>query len=144
MNAENYTEEINDFSEQKLKRRDDLKTLIEICFTNEKPVLLENLSFTAKYIRGLERVLKKGSMNLEIRNLEQIKQDYLSNINKSVEQLKEIISLANTNEKNYFEETYLKLTQEGFKNLNELLEDLEWTKMYFNNQKRQSNNYRKF
>jgi len=140
MNAENYTEEINDFSEQKLKRRDDLKTLIEICFTNEKPVLLENLSFTAKYIRGLERVLKKGSMNLEIRNLEQIKQDYLSNINKSVEQLKEIISLANTNEKNYFEETYLKLTQEGFKNLNELLEDLEWTKMYFNNQKRQSNN----
>jgi len=140
MNAENYTEEINDFSEQKLKRRDDLKTLIEICFTNEKPVLLEYLSFTAKYIRGLERVLKKGSMNLEIRNLEQIKQDYLSNINKSVEQLKEIISLANTNEKNYFEETYLKLTQEGFKNLNELLEDLEWTKMYFNDQKRQSNN----
>jgi hypothetical protein len=140
MDAENYTKEINDFSEQKLKRRDDLKTLIEICFKNEKPVLLENLSFTAKYIRGLERVLKKGSMNLEINNLEQIKQDYLSNINKSVEQLKEIISLANTSDKNYFEETYLILTHEGFKNLNELLEDLEWTKMYFNNQKRQSSN----
>lgn len=140
MKAENYTEEINNFSGQKLKRKDDLKTLIEICFTNEKPVLLENLSFTAKYILGLDRVLKKGSMNSEISNLEQIKQDYMNNIKKSVEQLKEIISFTDEGTKNHFEEKYLKLTHEGFKNLNELHEDLEWTKMYLNNQKRQNNN----
>ena len=140
MNAENYAGEINNFSKQKLKRKDDLKTLIKICFTNEKPILLENLSFTAKYIRGLERVLKKGSMNPDISNLEQIKQDYMNNINKSVEQLREIISFTDVSTKNYFEETYLKLTHEGFKNLSELHEDLEWTKMYFNNQKRRSNN----
>ena len=140
MNAINFAAEIDSFSEQRLKRKDDLKTIIEICFKNEKPELLEDLSFTAKYIRGLERVLKKGSMNPEISNLEQVKQDYMNNINKSVEQLKEIISLTDVNTKNYFEETYLKLTHEGFKNLCELHEDLEWTKMYFNNQKRQSNN----
>jgi hypothetical protein len=140
MNAENYVAEINSFSGQKLKRKNDLKTIVEICFKNEKPELLENLSFTAKYIRGLERVLKKGNMNLDISNLEQIKQDYMKNINKSVEQLNEIINLADSNTKSYFEETYLRLTQEGFKNLNELLEDLEWTKMYSNNLKRQSKN----
>ena len=140
MNAENFVAEINNFSNNKLKRKDDLKIIIEICSKNEKSQLLEDLSFTSKYIRGLERVLKKGSMNPDISNLEQIKQDYMNNINKSVEQLKEIISMTDPNIKNYFEETYLKLTQTGFKNLGELHEDLEWTKMYLNNQKRQNNN----
>ncbi len=140
MNSENFVTEINSFSGQKLKRKNDLKTIVEICFKNEKITFLEDISFTAKYIRGLERVLKKGSMNSEISNLDQIKQDYTNNINKVVDQLKEIINLSDANVKSFFEEKYLKLTQEGFKNLNELLEDLEWTKMYSNNQKRQSNN----
>jgi hypothetical protein len=140
MNTGNFIAKIDSFSEQKLKRKSDLKTIIEICFKNQKPELLEDLSFTAKYIKGLERVLKKGNMNPEISNIEQIKQDYMNNINKSVEQLREIIGFTDAGTKDYFEEKYLKLTQEGFKNLSELYEDLEWTKMYFNNQKRQSNN----
>jgi len=140
MNTANLVEEINVFSEQKLKRKDDLKILLEMSFKNEKSVLLENLSFTAKYIRGLERVLKKGSMNPEISNIEQIKQDYTNNIKKSIDQIKELISFADTEVNSYFEEKYFKLTQEGFQSLSELLEDLEWTKMYFNRQKRRTTN----
>ena len=87
MNTANLVEEINVFSEQKLKRKNDLKILLEMSFKNEKSVLLENLSFTAKYIRGLERVLKKGSMNPEISNIEQIKQDYTNNIKKLIDQI---------------------------------------------------------
>jgi len=127
MNTANLVEEINVFSEQKLKRKNDLKILLEMSFKNEKSVLLENLSFTAKYIRGLERVLKKGSMNPEISNIEQIKQDYTNNIKKSIDQIKELISFADTEVNSYFEEKYFKLTQEGFQSLSELLEDLEWT-----------------
>jgi len=140
MNTANLVEEINVFSEQKLKRKDDLKILLEMSFKNEKSALLENLSFTAKYIRGLERVLKKGSMNPEISNIEQIKQDYTNNIKKLIDQIKELISLADTEVNSYFEERYFKLTQEGFQSLSELLEDLEWTKMYFNQQKRRTTN----
>ncbi|OGU28223.1 MAG: hypothetical protein A2057_00340 [Ignavibacteria bacterium GWA2_35_9] len=140
MNTANLVEEINVFSEQKLKRKNDLKILLEMSFKNEKSVLLENLSFTAKYIRGLERVLKKGSMNPEISNIEQIKQDYTNNIKKSIDQIKELISFADTEVNSYFEEKYFKLTQEGFQSLSELLEDLEWTKMYFNRQKRRTTN----
>ena len=140
MNTANLVEEINVFSEQKLKRKNDLKILLEMSFKNEKSVLLENLSFTAKYIRGLERVLKKGSMNPEISNIEQIKQDYTNNIKKLIDQIKELISLADTEVNSYFEERYFKLTQEGFQSLSELLEDLEWTKMYFNQQKRRTTN----
>jgi len=140
MNTANLVEEINVFSEQKLKRKNDLKILLEMSFKNEKSVLLENLSFTAKYIRGLERVLKKGSMNPEISNIEQIKQDYTNNIKKLIDQIKELISFADTEVNSYFEEKYFKLTQEGFQSLSELLEDLEWTKMYFNRQKRRTTN----
>ena len=140
MNTANLVEEINVFSEQKLKRKNDLKILLEMSFKNEKSVLLENLSFTAKYIRGLERVLKKGSMNPEISNIEQIKQDYTNNIKKLIDQIKELISFADTEVNSYFEEKYFKLTQEGFQSLSELLEDLEWTKMYFNQQKRRTTN----
>ena len=140
MNTANLVEEINVFSEQKLKRKNDLKILLEMSFKNEKSALLENLSFTAKYIRGLERVLKKGSMNPEISNIEQIKQDYTNNIKKLIDQIKELISFADTEVNSYFEEKYFKLTQEGFQSLSELLEDLEWTKMYFNRQKRRTTN----
>lgn len=138
MNVENLFTEIDSFSGSKLKRKDDLKILLYICFEKEKPELLEDVSFTAKYIMGLQRVIKKGTMNPEINNLEQVKQDYTDNIKKSVEQLKELISLTDEKVKTHFEDTYFELSHQSFQSLSELLEDLEWTKMYFNQQKRQT------
>jgi hypothetical protein len=140
MNTKNLAEEINAFSGYKLKRKDDLKTLLDITFKNDKPELLEDISFTAKYIMGLQRVIKKGSMNPEISNLEQIKLDYTNNIQKSVELLKEIVNLSDIKVKNHFEEIYFQLSHSRLSSLTELLEDLEWTKMYFNQQKRGINN----
>lgn len=140
MNAENLIEEIKTFSGNKLKREDDLKTLLDISFNNGKSELLQDVSFTAKYVMGLQRVLKKGSVNPEIGNIEQIKSDYINNIQKSVEQLKEMIKLSDIKIKNYFEETYFQLSQGGLSSLTELLEDLEWAKMYFNQQKRETPN----
>ena len=140
MNTTNLTEEINAFSGYKLKRKDDLKTLLDISFANDKLELLEDVSFTAKYITGLQRVLKKGSMNPEISNLDQIKLDYTNNIQKSVEQLKEIVNLSDIKVKKHFEEIYFQLSHAALSSLTELLEDLEWTKMYFNQQKRGTNN----
>jgi hypothetical protein len=140
MNIKNLAEEINAFSGYKLKRKDDLKTLLDITFKNDKPELLEDISFTAKYIMGLQRVIKKGSMNPEISNLEQIKLDYTNNIQKSVELLKEIVNLSDIKVKNHFEEIYFQLSHSRLSSLTELLEDLEWTKMYFNQQKRGINN----
>jgi len=130
-------EEIEEYSNFKLKRKDDLRILIEVCNTNNKAKLFEDLSFTAKYILGLQRVLKKGVINPEINNLEKIKKDYSDNIIKVIEQIKELITLTPGKTKERFDKTYIELSQQGLSNLNELLEDLEWTKMYFNSKKRQ-------
>jgi len=139
MNADKLVEEIDHFSNHKLKRKDDLKTLIEVSIKNEKEKLLENLSFTAKYVLGLQRALKKGSSNPEISNLEKQKEDYSNNLIKSIEQIKELGNFTSEEIKIHFNKTYFELSQQALKNLNELLEDLEWTKMYLNQQKRQPN-----
>jgi hypothetical protein len=137
MYADKIVEEINVFSNSRLKRQDDLKFLFEAANQTEKSYL-ENLSFTAKYILGLQRVLKKGSMNPEITSLEQVKNDYSENIQKVVNQLMEIIKLSPEKIQNHFQKTYFELTHQGLQNLNELLDDLEWTKMYLNQQKHHS------
>ncbi len=137
MDAEKIVTEINIFSNYRIKRKDDLKIIFEADKQNEKS-LLENLSFAAKYILGLQRVLKKGSMNPEITNIELVKKDYSDNFQKLIYQLKELINLSSEKVQDHFQKTYFELSHQCLKNLNELLEDLEWTKMYLNQQKRQS------
>jgi hypothetical protein len=135
MDVDKLIGEIDHFSNHKLKRKDDLRTLIEIGFSSEKEKLLNSLYFNAKYVLGLQRVLKKGSSNPEISSLEKIKEDYTNNLIKSIEQIKELVNFSPEETKNHFNKTYFELSQQCLKNLNELFEDLEWTKMYLNKQK---------
>jgi hypothetical protein len=141
MIAKQVVKEIESFSGNRLKRKSDLEIIIDLAFQNKKQNLLEGISFTAKYILGLQRVIKKGNTNPEITNLEQIKNDYTDNMKKAVGWLKEIINLSDQNIRSYFETTYFELSAQAFQNLNELFADLEWTKMYLNEQKSQTHNY---
>ncbi len=136
MDSDKLIGEIDNFSNHKLKRKDDLKILIEISKENKKEKLFESLSFNAKYVLGLQRVLKKGISNPEINSLEKIKKDYSDNLIKSVEQVRELVSFSSEEIKNHFNKIYLELSHQSISNLNELLEDLEWTKMYLNLKKR--------
>ncbi|RPI69954.1 MAG: hypothetical protein EHM47_12990 [Ignavibacteriales bacterium] len=137
MYPENLIVEVEKFSDHKLKRKDDLQILIETSLALEKMKDIESLSFSAKYILGLQRVLQKGSINPEIGNLEKIKKDYSDNLKKVIEQIKEFLKLNPENIRAHFDQTYLELSHQSLYNLNELLEDLEWYKMYLNSLKRQ-------
>ena len=129
--------EIDHFSNHKLKRKNDLKTLIEISIKNKREKLLDVLTFNAKYVLGLQRILTKGSSNPEINNFEDIKKDYSDNLVKLIEQIKELANFTPEEIKNHFDKTYFELSRQNLKNLNELLEDLEWTKMLLNKKKHQ-------
>ncbi len=131
---------IEEFSQNQIKRKDDLLILFDQAITNNKSKDLEDTAFTAKYIRGLMRILKSGSSNPEVGNLDQIKKDFEDNMKKVTDQLKKLISLSDPLIKNNFEKTFFELNQESFQNLNDLLADLEWTKMYLNDQKRKKQN----
>jgi hypothetical protein len=135
--AANIIEEIDEFSQYKLNKKTDLKTLYSLAVTEGKVKLFEELSFTAKYADGLMRVLRTGMSNPDIKSLDHIKKDFTHNMQKIVDQMKEIVANADEQIKRYFEITYFDMSQQGMQNLTLILSDLEWAKKYFNMQKRQ-------
>jgi hypothetical protein len=139
-NIEGFVDEIEIYSGNQLKRKDDLLTLIKLGFSGDKKELIEELSFTAKYVQGLFRVLERTAGNPDIHNTGRIKADLSDNLEKVKEKIDQIIIFADDPVKIYFRETYLQLSQTGLFNLTELLHDLEWTKKYLNQVKRTNPN----
>lgn len=138
-NPADFIEEVEKFSKIKLKRKAELIRIYEEAQKNQKEKLFDDIVFTAKYVQGLMRAVKTASGNSDISNIEQIKKDFSDNVNKVITQIREIITNADDEMKSYFEKTYFEMTQQGFLNLNELLYDLEWCKMYMNSLKRKHN-----
>ena len=127
---------VDKFSQKKIKNRDSLHLLFDICIVKDKLQLLEELSFTSKYLNGLARVLISASKNSDYSNIERIKKDYSENILKATDQLKKIIMLLDEQAQKIFTTVFLDLTPEAFAKLRTLFEDLEWTKKYLNALKR--------
>ena len=139
-NTEKLISDIEAFSENGLKRKKDLTLLLFLAYPNDMKGTMEELSFTAKYVQGLFRVLEKASGNAEVQNMGQIKADITVNLEKVKEGIKQLLYNAEEADKKHFNETYLQLTQNSLFNLTELMSDLEWTKKYFNQVKRSSPN----
>jgi rhamnogalacturonyl hydrolase YesR len=133
-------DEIDEFSQHKLNKKTDLKTLYCQSIKDGKEKTFEELSFTAKYVQGLMRVLKTGTSNPEVKSLEHIRRDFTHNMSKIVDLMKEIIAKTDETIKIYFEKTYFDMSHQGMQNLTLILSDLEWAKKYFNIQKRQKSN----
>ena len=134
--ASGFVDEVEKFSRTNLNKKAELLRIYEESIKTGKEKTFEDLAFTAKYLRGLMRVMQDGASNPGVSSLERVKADFSSNIKKVKDQLKDIISNSDEQLKKYFADNYFEMSQEGLTNLNELLADLEWTKMYLNYQKR--------
>jgi hypothetical protein len=139
-NTADFVNEVEKFSGTNLNKKAELLRIYEESIKSGKGKTFEDLVFTAKYLRGLMRVLQNSTNNPQVNSSEQIKADFSANIKKVKDQLKDIISNSDVELKKHFDENYFEMSQEGLTNLNELLVDLEWTKMYLNDQKRQKIN----
>lgn len=138
-NPKQILDEVDRLSNFSLKRRDDLFTIIQLASENGLENHLNEVTFNAKYIMGLLRVLKSVSEKPEVNEFEHVKKDLSASFEKVKEQLKHIIQkdeLLNVR----FEAEYFSMNQTSFNSLTELLHDLEWTKKYFNIQKRSKKN----
>ncbi len=139
-NTRKLVDEIEAFSGNRLKRKDDLMKLLFAGYANNMKKTVDDLSFTSKYVQGLFRVLRKAAENAEVQNTGQIKADITLNLEKVKEDIKQLISRAKEADRKHFTETYLQLTQNSLFNLTELMSDLEWTKKYLNQVKRSDPN----
>ncbi len=135
-NSRELLKRVDEFSNFKLKRRDDLQIIFTEGVKEENNRLFEDLVFTAKYVQGLMKVMKMGQENSEVKSLEHVKIDLAKNMEKVLNQIREILSGSSQSDKNYIEDTFLQMNPDAFKNLNELLSDLDWTKKYLNDLKR--------
>ena len=140
IDAGKLVDEIDSFSDNQLKRKNDLLTLVSLSYKQNKNELLEEISFTSKYVQGLFRVLKQGAVNPEVKNIDQVKSDISSNIEKVKEKIGILISHSDEKTKEYFNSNYLQLSQVSLFNLTELMNDFDWTKKYLNQLKRNSAN----
>ena len=124
------------FSRGKVKNEDDIKRLIELAIKENKLNDLEEIAFSAKFTKGLLRIIQNRENTIEDEYFEKIKKEYSENIQKVKIGLEELINHGSDFIKNIFNEKYFLLTHESLANLNNLCGDLEWVKMYLNDIKR--------
>jgi len=136
LDDKNFLKGVEDYTGSLLLRKDDIHRLIEVVVVEDKEEEFEQLTFTAKYVCGMMRVVKNAPSIPEVSSIDQIKSDLNENMKKGIEQLREIIASSNGNEKDYFEKTYFTLTTQNFNNLTQLFSDLESVKKYINYLKR--------
>ncbi len=136
LSTEKFITETEEFTSHVFNNKSDVSELIEISAEFKSEEQFNELVFTAKYVKGLARILNKAPGIPEVESVEHVKKDMSENIKKFSEQLRGIVSTIEESKKKYFVEKYLSLSRESMLNLNSLLEDLEAVKKYLNYVKR--------
>lgn len=132
----NFLKEVEEYTGSLLHKKDDIKKLIKLAVAEKKEDEFEQLTFTAKYICGMMRVVKNAPGIPEVSSIDQIKSDLNENIKKGIEQLKEVISFSGEIDREHFDRTYFTISTQSFGNLTQLFSDLESVKKYINHLKR--------
>lgn len=132
----NFLNEVEKYSNQLLKKKEDLIVIIDVCNNNGMIENFEKFSFTGKYVNGLLKILRNSAKIPEVENVDHIKKDLSENMEKVTSLLKEITFKMDDKNKMFIEESYLKLNQNSFQNIQLLVEDLDIIKKYLNNLKR--------
>lgn len=133
--ANNIVSEVEVLSKNRLKMKDDLVRIIDISIKNGKISLLDETAFKAKYLQGLFGIIQRGESSIDEEVLRRYMAEYTENIEAVKKNLADIIEGAAGFFKNIFVDKYFAMTQESLSNLNRLIYDLGWYKMYLNDRK---------
>lgn len=139
-NASDFVDEVEKFLKRSLNRKAEVIAIYDASIDSNQMNIFRELCFTAKYLVGMMRVLRQGGNNPQVSNLEDVKKDFAANMNKAIEQIRQIVAAADISQKKYFEEEFFLRSHAGLTNLNELLADLESVKLYLNYLKREKKN----
>jgi hypothetical protein len=128
--ASELVEKVTVFSDTRLVDKSALKEIIAVMFECGNEPQLKELTFTAKYILGVLRGVDKLAGNPEVNNLQFLKNELADQIKKFASLLQNYLSLAT--EKEILLERYFGKHENAFANIQMLISDLEWVKMFFN------------
>lgn len=136
LQAEEFIIKVDEFSNKRIKNAEDLTRLSELFFKEDKFDKLNDLAFSAKYAQGLIKIIRDRSNNFEDDYFDKIRVEYTDAISKIRSVIEEILGGSSSFIKEIFSEKYLSMTHESLNNLNILIDDLSWMKLYLNDQKR--------
>lgn len=139
-NASDFVDEVEKFLKRSLHRKAEVIAIYDASIDSNQMNIFRELCFTAKYLVGMMRVLQEGGNNPQVNNLEDVKKDFAANMNKAIEQIRQIVAGADISQKKYFEEEFFLRSHAALTNINELLADLESVKLYLNYLKREKKN----
>lgn len=134
-----FLDSVEIFTERKLHHKKFLQQLIDETSQHDLFEKFEELAFTGKYVNGLLRAVKIGQSNPDVTNLQMIKDDLMSNMEKVISLIKEITSNLNDDTLNEIKIKFIELSKEQFTNLTQLIDDLDQVKKYLNHLKRTEN-----
>ena len=132
---------LDELSDGKLKFRDDIEKLVDTAIADNKMKLLEEISFTAKFIQGLLSIIQKKDDNIDPAYFEKAVGEYTEAVSGIKNQLEELISANSEFYKSIFSEKFFSMTQVSLQNLNNLCADLSYLKLFFNDQKYSKNKF---
>ena len=131
-----FVAEVTAYSGGKIQNEEDLFRIVKMIYRSGNDNKLEELCFSAKYIQGLLRIIRKTDREFEKDYFEKVKKEYTQNVITIKKHLEDILEFGSEFIQEIFKEKYLEMTQASLKNLNLLIEDLSWVKLYLNYKKR--------
>ena len=138
--SENLINETEEFLKRSLKKKDDLRIILNSFIQKNKFEDFEKFTFDGKYLNGLFRVLRDSPNLSEVKSVDHIKKDISETIEKMISKISEVADSLGGNEKAALRKNYLELSQDSLKNLQTLSEDLDDIKKYLNYIKRKNAN----
>ena len=131
-----FINKIEELSEGKILEKEDINRIIELSIENDRLDLLEQLSFQAKYISGLIKIIQGRKEDIEEVYFHTLSEELTEGISKVRDFLDRILDYASEFIKNIFHEKFFAMSQHSLNNLKILCEDLSWVKIYLNDVKR--------
>ena len=132
---------LDELSDGKLKFRDDIEKLVDTAIADNKMKLLEEISFTAKFIQGLLSIIQKKDDTIDPAYFEKAVGEYTEAVSGIKNQLEELISANSEFYKSIFSAKFFSMTQASLQNLNYLCADLSYLKLFFNDLKYSKNKF---
>jgi hypothetical protein len=114
------------FSGNKIARAHDLGILLEIGRREENQTLLDEVSFLAKFVGRIHKIMQR--IGKEGEGYDTLSAEFAVNLEKVKESIRGLIRNVSLEEAERFERDYLTLSHEALRNLLSLLYDLEWYK----------------
>lgn len=121
------------FSGNKIARPHDFGILLEIGCREENHILLDELSFLAKFVRRAHAIMQRIGTDGE--GYDKVSAEFTVNLERAKDRLRNLMQSGSDEEARRLEKEYLELSQGSFSNLMMLLYDLEWYKNWRIDQK---------